>query len=101
MVEGTATTIVACLATVRLYLWGTVVMLRGFSSASLFYVDALYSYMGFVVAWVTLCYVNILPIHSWQIRLDLFRPLISVQHGSNVTLGIGCPNEYVVVFIHL
>jgi hypothetical protein len=50
----------------------------------------------------TLCNcVKILPIHSWQMQLGLLRELISVEHGSNVTLGIGCPNQYVVVFIHL
>jgi hypothetical protein len=32
MVEGTTTNTVACLATVRLYLWETVVTTRGFSS---------------------------------------------------------------------
>jgi hypothetical protein len=32
--EGTATTIVACLATVTLYLWETVVTPRGFSSVA-------------------------------------------------------------------
>jgi hypothetical protein len=34
MVEGTATTTVACLATVRLYLWETVVVPHGFSSVA-------------------------------------------------------------------
>jgi hypothetical protein len=34
MVEGTATTTVACLATVRLYLWETVVAPRGFSNVA-------------------------------------------------------------------
>jgi hypothetical protein len=35
MVEGTAITAVACLATVRLYLWETVVTPRGFISVAM------------------------------------------------------------------
>jgi hypothetical protein len=42
MVEGTATAPLACLATVRLCLWENFVMLHGFSSASLLYLDALH-----------------------------------------------------------
>jgi hypothetical protein len=63
MVEGTVTTTAACLATVRLYLWGTAVTQCGFSRlqccghkrvASLIYLDALW-YQGLKLVELYLC----------------------------------------------